>query len=344
MEISQNLNTNIILIIILILIVFSIIYIYTTQKGNNNNTKITEGFAGNQYVVDAGDVVALNGLDNVRVGNQNPIPLTDAINQLITDANRTALSGYLQTNALNTVNSEINSIKNNLSEINNSITPLPTLQSTLTTQSSDLNRQLTTQLTTVENRLTTLLNNTTSNINTLVNNTIPALTITSYYGDVAPLGWQLCNGEILRAINGNDAVYVNDGTTIKVLKTPNLKGRVIVGHDIGNTTRKIGSVGGAETHSLTIEEMPPHSHKTMPNPDNAHWSGWSMPNWGLLGSANNPNQDVWIPTSSTGGGQPHNNMQPYIILNYIIKKPLNGGSSNPVITFSNNVTDASIYS
>ena len=70
MEISKNLNTNIILIIILILIVFSIIYIYTTQKGHNN-TKITEGFAGNQYIVEAGDIVELDDLDNVRVGNQN---------------------------------------------------------------------------------------------------------------------------------------------------------------------------------------------------------------------------------------------------------------------------------
>ena len=81
MEISKNLNTNVILIIILILIVFSIIYIYTTQKGHNN-TKITEGFAGNQYIVEAEDFVELDRLDNVLVGNQN-IPLTNAINQLI---------------------------------------------------------------------------------------------------------------------------------------------------------------------------------------------------------------------------------------------------------------------
>jgi len=336
MEISKNLNTNIILIIILILIVFSIIYIYTTQKGHNN-TKITEGFAGNQYIVEAGDIVELDDLDNVRVGNQN-IPLTNAINQLITDANRTALSGYLQTNALNTVNSDINNIKNNLSEINNSISPLPTLQSTLTTQSTDLNRQITN----VENRLTTLVNNTTNNVNALVNNTIPALTITSYYGDIAPLGWQLCNGEILRAINGNDAVYVNDGTTIKALKTPNLKGRVIVGHDVANTTRKIGSVGGAETHTLTIEEMPPHTHGIPVCCNNSYDTGV---NGARLesGIVNTTNAGGW-PVQTTGGGRPHNNMQPYIILNYIIKKPLNGGSSNPIITFSNNVTDASIYS
>jgi len=342
MEISQNLNTNIILIIILILIVFSIIYIYTTQKGNNN--KITEGFAGNQYIIDAGDIVSLNGLNNIQVGNQNPIPLTDAINQLITDANRTALSGYLQTNALNTVNTEINSIKNNLSQINNSITPLPTLQSTLTTQSTDLNRQLST----VENRLTTLLNNTTNNLNTLVNNTIPALTITSYYGDIAPLGWQLCNGEILRAINGNDAVYVNDGTTIKLLKTPNLKGRVIVGYDISNTTRKIGSIGGDETHSLTVEEMPPHAHNIpVCCGNNNGINGYRL----STGVEPTTNSGYW-PTSISGGsqsqqngiGKAHNIMQPYIILNYIIKKPLNGGSNNPVITFSTNVSDSSIYS
>lgn len=90
-------------------------------------------------------------------------------------------------------------------------------------------------------------------------------------------------------------------------------GRVVVGSGQGSglTARTLGQVGGAETHTLTVDEMPAHSHTGevgtvgyragMNNGDRFH-----------NGEAN--------PIGSTGGGKAHNNMQPYFVLTYCERK------------------------
>ena len=89
-----------------------------------------------------------------------------------------------------------------------------------------------------------------------------------------------------------------------------MQGRVVVGTGTG---RSVGAVGGAETHTLTIAEMPKHRHGGIKNYKNA-------------GRGDNPGTEVdnagktdEYSTDYTGNSNSHNNMQPYIVLNYIIK-------------------------
>jgi len=175
-----------------------------------------------------------------------------------------------------------------------------------------------------------------TSINNLIqqelNNVVPPLTIVSFYGTTAPIGWQICNGSSLQAMDSR-IVYDNSGNSIK---TPNLQGRVIVGTNTssgitpnintGLSIYNVGDYGGEENHTLTIKEIPEHSHSSgaMTNYSGGGYTGGiRVNNFFGLGDFTGGN---------AGGGAPHYNMQPYYVLTYIIKKPLTGGSDNPVST------------
>ena len=139
----------------------------------------------------------------------------------------------------------------------------------------------------------------------------------------APKGWALCNGQLL-PINQNQALfsllgtmYGGDGRVNFAL--PNLEGRVPV-HLGGGFTQ--GQVGGEEAHTLTISEMPAHTHTaqgTSDVPDSAVPTGnYLAAVQGLYGA---PADVVPLPgatITNAGGGQPHQNMQPYLVLNFCI--------------------------
>lgn len=147
-----------------------------------------------------------------------------------------------------------------------------------------------------------------------------------------------------------------DGTHFNV---PNLKGRVAVGKDGSQTEfDAMGETGGAKTHTLTSAEMPSHTHiqDAHTHVQNAHnhgvtdpghtltqtarssagsgvsiataSSGGTVGTWGAqdtqytgisIQNATPTNQNTVATNQSTGGGGAHNNLQPYIVLNYIIK-------------------------
>ena len=88
-----------------------------------------------------------------------------------------------------------------------------------------------------------------------------------------------------------------------------LKGKVCLGLDEDDTNMNaIGKTGGEKTHTLTINEMPSHKHQVA-NTTNSGSNGWAMSgNWTDTGT---------FDTSATGGGQPHNNMQPYQVVGYM---------------------------
>ena len=88
-----------------------------------------------------------------------------------------------------------------------------------------------------------------------------------------------------------------------------LKGKVCLGLDEDDTNMNaIGKTGGEKTHTLTINEMPSHKHQVA-NTTNSGSNGWAMTgNWNETGA---------FDTSATGGGQPHNNMQPYQVVGYM---------------------------
>lgn len=148
-------------------------------------------------------------------------------------------------------------------------------------------------------------------------------TIVPYSGSEAPKNWLICDG---RAVSR--ATYVElfnvigttygsgDGST--TFNLPDLKGKVITGFDSSdNDFNEIGKTGGEKTHKLTVEEMPSHNHTaTMDNfivnntASRFNFAEGNVNSYSLLASTK---------TANTGGNQSHNNLQPYIVVNYIIK-------------------------
>ncbi|HEX4334295.1 MAG TPA: tail fiber protein [Polyangiaceae bacterium] len=142
----------------------------------------------------------------------------------------------------------------------------------------------------------------------------------------APKGWAFCNGQLL-AINQNQALfsllgttYGGNGTTTFAL--PDLQARVPL-H--ASTTHTLGQAGGEAQHTLTAAEMPAHTHAAIArhaNGDNPSPAGRA---WGLQPV----DQTYAIATSplvamspaavgSAGGAQPHPNLPPYLVVNFVI--------------------------
>lgn len=145
-------------------------------------------------------------------------------------------------------------------------------------------------------------------------------TIHEYAGATAPAGYLMADGSAvsrttyarLFAVIGT-TFGTGDGST--TFNLPNRKGRVGVGRDSGQAEfDTLGETGGANTHTLTTAEIPSHAH--------------AVSNIGIgviKEPATGSNVSVYYPsgtssdTGSAGSGGAHNNLQPYIVLNYIIK-------------------------
>lgn len=139
----------------------------------------------------------------------------------------------------------------------------------------------------------------------------------------APKGWALCNGQLL-PINQNQALFALLGTTYggdgRVnFALPNLQGRIPTHTGNGFT---LGEVGGETAHTLNISEMPAHTHTPTGNKTNPAVSASALGNlWGFDPSqyANTSNAGMNAAgVTNTGGNQPHDNMSPYLVLNFII--------------------------
>ncbi|MBM7647790.1 microcystin-dependent protein [Bacillus ectoiniformans] len=151
-------------------------------------------------------------------------------------------------------------------------------------------------------------------------------------GNFAPRGWALCNGQLLTIAQNTTLfsiigiMYGGDGITNFAL--PNLQGRAVMqqGSGQGLTPRTIGQGGGTTTVTLIESEIPSHSH--VPSCNNA--TPESDPTNGVWADVENrrgyPNiysQELDVNMAPnliepTGGTQSHNNMQPYLGLNFII--------------------------
>lgn len=158
----------------------------------------------------------------------------------------------------------------------------------------------------------------------LASNSVPAGATIPFAGSSAPTGWLICNGaaisrttySVLFAIIGTTYGAGDGSTTFNI---PDLRSRVPVGYNSGETEfNTLNKTGGAKTHKLSVSEIPAHEH-TVAYANNysdialdpgtgAYKIGWTS--GGLPGN---------IIAKSTGGDGNHNNLQPYITLNYIIK-------------------------
>jgi microcystin-dependent protein len=154
--------------------------------------------------------------------------------------------------------------------------------------------------------------------------------IRMFAGNYAPAGWAFCDGGLL-PISENDQLFTLIGTTYggdgqETFAVPDLRGRVPMHFGTGpdGTTYQIGETGGVESVTLTVQQIPNHTHPltasssiaTQPNVTN------NMPAEATLF---NPYINVApaVAMASTaigpsGGSQPHENMQPFLGLNFII--------------------------
>ncbi|MCS7459124.1 tail fiber protein [Paenibacillus doosanensis] len=153
-----------------------------------------------------------------------------------------------------------------------------------------------------------------------------------FAGDFAPKGWALCNGQLL-SIAQNTALFSLLGTTYggdgkSTFALPNLMGRAPMHprQGPGLTLRSPGESGGSQTVTLLNSQLPAHNHEVYYGPpaDNNPVEGslWAATPGRVTGQAygtgdNKPamSHEALLPA---GGNQPHNNMQPYLGLNYII--------------------------
>jgi len=151
----------------------------------------------------------------------------------------------------------------------------------------------------------------------------------------APKGWALCAGQIL-PINQYQALFSLLGTTFggngtTTFALPDLRGRIAngSGQGLGLQNYALGQQSGGETHTLTLDETPSHSH-TVRAVNNAAADGTNIPGpsvtlgvgYSTTGAAVNiyssdPPTIAMTPLTSTGG-QPHENRMPFLGLNYCI--------------------------
>jgi microcystin-dependent protein len=138
-----------------------------------------------------------------------------------------------------------------------------------------------------------------------------------------PKGWTFCNGQLL-PINQNQALFSILGTTYggdgrQTFGLPNLQGRtpMHVGDGI-----VLGELGGEQAHTLNISELAAHNHTPLGSTDTtaiASASGnlWGTEAGGGFAAASTTSMNPGCMTA-TGGSQPHDNMSPYLVLNFII--------------------------
>lgn len=168
---------------------------------------------------------------------------------------------------------------------------------------------------------------------------VPSGVLSPFAGSTAPSGWLLCDGASYSTTGTYSALFGVIGYTYggsgASFNVPDLRGRIPValdnmgGTDAGrlSVSNTLGGSGGTETHTLTIAEMPVHTH-TAGSYDGTNGinnnlvtdGGGGNAYQGLVASGS-PNSRIGTNSAGGSGGvtSAHNNMQPYILMNYIIK-------------------------
>jgi microcystin-dependent protein len=163
---------------------------------------------------------------------------------------------------------------------------------------------------------------------------VPVGVINPYAGATAPSGWLLCFGQAVSRTTYAD-LFTAIGTTygigdgINTFNLPDLRGRAVAGKDDmggsaasrltgtsgGVNGANLGAAGGAQQHQLVTSEMPSHTHGFTYNQNDVDSSGGA----GRAQNISTSSHNIPVTTTSAGSNGSHNNVQPTIILNYIVK-------------------------
>jgi microcystin-dependent protein len=154
--------------------------------------------------------------------------------------------------------------------------------------------------------------------------------IRMFCGNFAPAGWALCNGQLI-PIAQNIALFSLLGTTYggdgrSNFALPNLQAMSPIGQGDGPdlAPNTLGQTGGAATVTLVTSEIPAHTHQALgvshagvsPSPSG---DAWAKPHRDSYTSASSGLTAMNASAlASAGGGQPHNNLPPYLVVNFII--------------------------
>jgi microcystin-dependent protein len=147
--------------------------------------------------------------------------------------------------------------------------------------------------------------------------------IRMFGGNFAPVGWLLCQGQVL-PISQFDALFNLIGTTYggdgqQTFAVPNLASRIPIHVGSGFV---LGQTGGVETVTLNTNQLPVHTHQPVaaavassPSPSNNFWATYANMEY-----STQPPAAPMAPNalSPSGGNQPHENMPPFLAINFII--------------------------
>ena len=179
--------------------------------------------------------------------------------------------------------------------------------------------------------------------------TLPIGAILPFSSDTIPNGWLLCDGSSF-SVTSYPELFDVIGTTYgydddRNPKLPDLRGRVAVGKKDATSAddtefSSLGKTGGEKTHTLTVDEMPSHTHKIQVRSGNIGNYYGDPP----LTDGNAGNLIQGGDTKSTGRGQPHNNLQPYLVTNFIIKAKMTVSIEGEIIQEDGTASETNVYS
>ncbi len=154
--------------------------------------------------------------------------------------------------------------------------------------------------------------------------------IRMFAGNFPPNGWAFCNGQLI-PISENDALFILIGTTYggdgqETFALPNLQSRFPIHKGTGpsGVTYQLGEAAGTEQETLTTQQIPSHNHAWLGSTNTATSAS---ANGTVIGKStqvdmfiNAVPSDPLAPNAlgPAGGSQPHENVQPFLCINYII--------------------------
>ncbi len=150
-----------------------------------------------------------------------------------------------------------------------------------------------------------------------------------FAGNFAPAGWMLCEGQLL-PISENETLFTLLGTTYggdgqSTFGLPDLRGRLPVHQGtLAGQTFTIGQAAGVESVTLTAQQIPVHTHPLNASTNNAAATAASgnllaqTPSYTPYGAFSPISPLNAAAVGTAGGSQPHDNLQPYLCLNFII--------------------------